>query len=108
MTNYASIWSSTANDGEEVIWLTKPKKTRYGPNLDKYIREGKKRRYTNYAKVASFFSISYYSMVRIAKEANACWKIRKTVIVDLDKLEDYLEKNCKGSESDDGLSKKES
>jgi len=33
-------------------------------------------------------------MVRIAKEANACWKIRKTVIVDLDKLEAYLENQC--------------
>ena len=39
-------------------------------------------------------------MVRIAKEANACWKIRKTVIVDLDKLEAYLESQCKGSEED--------
>ena len=47
-------------------------------------------------------------MVRIAKEARACWKIRKTVSVDLDKLENYLEKNCRGSEEDNGLSQKES
>lgn len=95
-------------DGEEVIYLTKPKKTRYGPSLDKYIRKGKKRRYTTYAKAASYYSIPYYSMVRIAKEARACWKIRKTVIVDLDKLEKYLEKKCRGSEEDNGLSQKES
>ena len=47
-------------------------------------------------------------MVRIAREANASWKIRKTVIVDMDKLEAYLMNNCKGSEEADGLSKKES
>lgn len=35
-----------------------------------------------------------------------CWKIRKTVIVDLDKLEAYLESQCKGSE-EDGQDKKE-
>lgn len=45
-------------------------------------------------------------MVRIAREAKACWKIRKTVIVDLDKLEAYLENNCKGKDEDDGQSKK--
>lgn len=47
-------------------------------------------------------------MVRIAKEADACWKIRKTVIVDLDKLESYLEKKCRGSDEDNGLLQKES
>lgn len=34
-------------------------------------------------------------MVKIAREAKASWKIRKTVIVDLDKLEAYLESRCK-------------
>lgn len=87
--------------------LTKPKKIRDGINLDKYIREGKRRRYTNYAKAASFFSVPFYSLVRMAKEAKACWKVRKTVIVDLDKLEAYLENNCKGSEEDDGILQKE-
>ena len=44
-------------------------------------------------------------MVKIAREAKASWKIRKTVIVDLDKLEAYLERKCKGSE-EDGLHEK--
>ena len=44
--------------------------------------------------------VPYYSMVKLAREAKASWKIRKTVIVDLDKLEAYLESRCKGCEED--------
>lgn len=84
--------------------LTKPKKIRDVLDLDKYIREGKKRRYTSYARAASFFSLPYYSIVKIAKEAGACWKIRKTVIVDLDILEAYIEEHGKGKEEDNGIS----
>jgi len=42
-------------------------------------------------------------MARIAREADACWTIRKTAIVDLNKLEAYIEKNCKGDGEDDGI-----
>ena len=59
--------------------------------FDKYIREGKKRRYATYAKAAALYSVPYYSMVKIAREAKASWKIRKTVIVDLDKLDAKIE-----------------
>ena len=42
----------------------------------------------------------YYQLVRLAKEANACWKIRKTVLVDLEKIEIYLETFRKGSDKE--------
>lgn len=83
-----------------MIRLAKPKKTRDALNLDIYIKEEKRRSYATYAKAASFFSLPYYSLVRIAKEAGACLQIRRAVIVDLDKLEGYIENNCKGSEQD--------
>ena len=35
--------------------------------------------------------VPYYIMVKLAREANASWKIRKTVIVDLDKLDAKIE-----------------
>ena len=76
---------------EEVITLENAKKSRCGPRLDQYIREGKERRYTSYRKASLFYSIPYYQLVRLAKEADACWKVRKTVIVDLDKLDVYME-----------------
>lgn len=44
-------------------------------------------------------------MVKLAREAKASWKIRKTVIVDLDKLDAYIERKCKGCE-EDGLYEK--
>ena len=74
---------------EEVIYLKKSKKKRHGPDLEKYIRV--ERRYTTYREASRFYSIQYYRLVRLAKEADACWKIRKTVLVDLDKLDAYIE-----------------
>ncbi len=88
-----------------MVKLIKTSKSRNGPDLDRYIREGKKRRYATYARAASYLSIPYYSLVHLVKEANACWKIRKTVIVDLDKLETYIEIKCKGCE-ENGISQK--
>lgn len=79
------VWQS----GKEVNFLTYYKKLRELPKLDAYIRI--ERRYMTYREAARFFSMEYYQLVRLAKEANACWKIRKTVIVDLDKLEVHLE-----------------
>lgn len=71
--------------------MTKSKKTRCGPELDRYIKMEKVRRYTTYRRAAVFYSINYYQLVKLAKEANACWKIRKTVMVDMNKLDKYLE-----------------
>lgn len=71
--------------------MTKSRKTRYGPELDQFIKKEKIRRYATYHRATVLYSISYYTLVKLAKEADACWKIRKTVLVDLDKLDEYLE-----------------
>lgn len=75
--------------------MTKSKKIRNGPDLEKHIR--KKHRYATYLEASRLFSIPYYSLVRLAKEANACWKIRKTVIVDMDRLQEYIENFREGA-----------
>lgn len=49
--------------------MTKSKKIRNGPDLGKYIR--KKHRYATYLDASRLFSIPYYSLIRMAKEANA-------------------------------------
>lgn len=72
-----------------MIYLAKAKKRRSGSDLEKYIRI--ERRYTTYREASRFYSIQYYRLVKLAKEADACWKIRKTVLVDLDKLDAYIE-----------------
>ena len=71
------------------------RKLRKGPDLDKYV-DDKKRRYTSYAGGARIYSMSYYTFIKLAKEAGANVKIQKNVVVDLDVLEKYIEENCEG------------
>ena len=44
------------------------RKLRKGPDLDKYV-DDKKRRYTSYAGGARIYSMSYYTFIKLAKEA---------------------------------------
>jgi hypothetical protein len=74
----------------EVTNKVKSKKKIDGPDLSKYLGDNAKR-YVTYRQAAMIYSIPYYAFVKMAKEANSCWKIRKTVIVDLDKSDAYLE-----------------
>ena len=62
------------------------------PDLEKYL-EGKGRRFVNYAQGAKLYQLSYWSFVRVAKEAESNYPIRKTCIVDLDILDKYLEEH---------------
>jgi len=71
------------------------RKLRKGPDLDKYV-DDKKRRYTSYVGGARIYSMSYYTFIKLAKEAGANVKIKKNVVVDLDVLEKYIEENCEG------------
>ena len=62
------------------------------PDLEKYL-EGKKRRFVNYTQGAKIYKMSYWPFVRLAKKAEANYPIRKTAIVDLNILDDFLEGN---------------
>jgi hypothetical protein len=59
------------------------------PDLEKYL-DGKGRRFVDYAQGAKLYNLPYWSFVRVAKEADANYPIRKTAIVDLDILENFL------------------
>ena len=76
------------------------KKRELKVNLEQYIKQEKKRSYMTYAKAAEFYSLPYYGMVRLAKAADANWKVRRTAIVDLDKVDFYLEELRKGELKD--------
>ena len=67
-------------------------KKRKTPDLEKYL-EGKKRRFVNYTQGAKIYKMSYWPFVRLAKKAEANYPIRKTAIVDLNILDDFLEDN---------------
>jgi predicted nucleic acid-binding OB-fold protein len=62
-------------------------------DLEKYL-EGKKHRCCTYAQGARLYAMAYWSFVNICKEAKANIKLRKTALVDLDVLDEYIEKNC--------------
>ena len=65
------------------------KKKKGIPDLEKYL-DGKGRRFVDYAQGAKLYNLPYWSFVRVAKEADANYPIRKTAIVDLDILENFL------------------
>lgn len=67
----------------------KKKKKKGRPDLEKYL-DGKGRRFVDYAQGAKLYNLPYWSFVRVAKEADANYPIRKTAIVDLDILENFL------------------
>ena len=59
------------------------------PDLEKYL-DGKGRKFVDYAQGAKLYNLPYWSFVRVAKEADANYPIRKTAIVDSDILENFL------------------
>ena len=61
------------------------------PDLDKYIKKEKSHRYVTYYKGAQLYNMGYSLFVKMAKLAGANFPIRKTSIVDLNILDDYLE-----------------
>jgi len=63
-----------------------------GPDLEKYL-EGRGHRFVNYAQGAKLYHLPYWSFVRVAKEANSNYPIRKTCIVDLNVLDQFLEEH---------------
>ncbi len=62
------------------------------PDLSKYM-EGRKRHFVTYFEGVEMYGIPYYSFVRLAKEAQANYTLRKTAIVDSDAIERYLKEN---------------
>ena len=66
-----------------------------GPDLERYL-EGKKRKFITYAQGARMFLMNYYSFVKLAKMAGANLRVKKRVIVDMDVVEAYMARNCKG------------
>lgn len=63
------------------------------PDWEKYITDENRHEFVTYAKGARMYSLNYWTFVRLAKEAGANWPLRKTAIVDLRVLDEYMENN---------------
>ncbi len=60
------------------------------PDLDKYLSHPPKKLVT-YEEGARIYGLPYYSFVRLAKEAEANYPVRKTSIVDVEKVESFID-----------------
>lgn len=81
---------------------TQPKPVYKGPDLEQFLEESKKH-YVSYSQGARIFSMNYYGFVKLAKQAGANMKIKKRVVVNLDLVEEYLEKNCRENEDSENV-----
>ena len=59
-------------------------------NLDKYLEAGKKR-YLTYEDAARCYSMPYWTLVNLAKEAGAVRKVKRMVLVNTEKVDAFIE-----------------
>lgn len=60
-------------------------------HLETQVQNGNKR-FVRYAEGAALYSLGLHTFQEIAKEANAVYKVKRCVLVNLDILNEYLEK----------------
>ena len=61
---------------------------------------GKKKLYVSYAEGARLYSMNYYTFVKLAKAAGANIRIKKNVVIDLAKVDAFMES---AEEGDGGI-----
>lgn len=60
-------------------------------NLEAQVQNGNKR-FVRYAEGAALYSLGLHTFQKIEKEANAVYKVKRCVLVNLDLVNAYLEK----------------
>ena len=61
--------------------------------LEEMVVSGRKK-FVRYAEGASLFSLGLHTFQEIAKEANAGYKVKRCVLVNTEKVDEYLENFC--------------
>lgn len=64
-----------------------------GPDWEQYITDEKRRRFITYQDGAILYGLRYWPFVRLCQKADANIPLRKTAIVDLDILDDFIEQH---------------
>ena len=62
-------------------------------HLEAQIQNGNKR-FVRYAEGAALYSLGLHTFQEIAKEANAVYKVKRCVLVNTEKVDEYLENFC--------------
>lgn len=61
-------------------------------HLEAQVQNGNKR-FVRYAEGAALYSLGLHTFQKIAKEANAVYKVKRCVLVNLDIVNEYLERH---------------
>lgn len=70
-----------------------PKARTEVPELENMISKGRKK-FVRYAEGAALYSLGLHTFQEVAKEANAVYKVKRCVLVNTDKVDEYLENFC--------------
>ena len=63
------------------------------PELEKLVQTGRKK-FVRYAEGAALYSLGLHTFQEVAKEANAVYRVKRCVLVNTEKVDEYLENFC--------------
>ena len=61
--------------------------------LENMVGTGKKK-FVRYAEGAQLYSLGLHTFLEIAKEANAVYRVKRCILVNTEKVDEYLENFC--------------
>ena len=61
--------------------------------LENMVTSGKKK-FVRYAEGAQLYSLGLHTFQEIAKEANAVYRVKRCILVNTEKVDEYLENFC--------------
>ena len=63
------------------------------PQLENMVTTGRKK-FVRYAEGAALYSLGLHTFQEVAKEANAVYRVKRCVLVNTEKVDEYLENFC--------------
>lgn len=63
------------------------------PELEEKVATGKKK-FVRYAEGAALYSLGLHTFQEVARDANAVYKVKRCVLVNTEKVDEYLENFC--------------
>lgn len=73
-----------------------PKSRIVVPQLEEKVLKGQKK-YVRYAEGAELYSVGIHTFQEMAKEAGAIYRVKRCVLVNTQKIDEYLENFCENS-----------
>lgn len=70
-----------------------PKERVKVPELEKLVQTGRKK-FVRYAEGATLYSLGLHTFQEVAKEAGAIYRVKRCVLVNTEKVDEYLENFC--------------